>query len=195
MNDDELGEVFRDAMRTRLSEIEPSSKLIERVTQIGEPRLVKASRNLRSVAWRRLWLAIPIPVVGAIVALVLALSASEAPPSFAVVVKPGAVFVTVNNLSGVAGANARLRELAVPAIVVPMTKTCSAHVELTYLGVRNQTVRLTRRPLPARVRVLLAARQISPSKVEMAFGRVTGTPPKCVSSQATGPGLPPRSSR
>jgi hypothetical protein len=125
-----------------------------------------------------------------VAALIFLLAGSEVTPSFAVVAKPGGeVLVTINDLSGVAGANARLRELGVPAVVVPMTTSCPNRVALTYLGVRDQSVRLTRRPLPPSTTILLAARQIGPNKVEMAFGRVTGTPPSCVSANGTGPGL------
>lgn len=187
MNDDELGKVLSDALHALVSDIEPSRKLQERVDRIAESPRPHVSRMSR----RRLFAILPVPVAAVVATLVLVLGGSEVTPSFAVVAKPdGRVLVTINDLSGVAGANARLRQLHLPAVVVPMTTSCPNHVDLTYLGVRTQSVRLTRRPVPANTTILLAARQIGPHKVEMAFGRVKGTPPACVSAKGTGPGLP-----
>lgn len=185
MNDDELGDVLRDALRAHVRHIQPSRNLIDRVEQIGA-----APGPTRLSSRRRLLAAIPIPIAAAIAAVIIALGGSEVTPSFAVIAKPGGeVFVTIHDLSGVAGANAELRRLGVPAVVVPMTTNCRSRVALTYLGVRTQSVRLSPSTVPPHTTILLAARQIASNKVEMAFGSVTGTPPTCVSANGTGPGL------
>ena len=191
MNDDELGRLLRDRLQARLRNIEPSPELRHSVDRIGQSRIDRIRRAVGRMVRRRLLAVVPIPVAAVIAALIFLLGGSTVTPSFAVVTGPGdAVLVTINDLSGVAGANARLRQLHVPAVVVPMTTNCPNRVSLTYLGVRNQSVRLTRRPLSHGTMILLAARQTGPNKVEMAFGRIIGKPPACVSANGSGPGLP-----
>jgi len=191
MNDDELGAVLREALHARVRDIEPSSALLGRVDQISASSTARGPHRRRGRFRRRLLAAMPIPVAVTVAAIIVALSGSEVTPSFAVVAKPsGDVLVTINDLSGVAGANARLQALHVDAVVVPMTADCPHQVDVTYLGVHDQSVRLSPVTLPPDTTIVLAARQIGPNKVEMAFGRVTGTPPACVAAQGTGPGLP-----
>ena len=189
LNDDELGIALSEELRALVIEVEPSQRLVDRVGQIGESRSYTLGLARRRRPRDRMAAAMSIPITVLVAALIFLLGGSEVTPSFAVVEKrDGDVFVTINDLSGVVGANARLRQLGVQAVVVPMTVGCPDQPDLTYLGVDTQAVRLTR-TLPANTRILLAARQLGPNKVEMAFGRVRGTPPSCVSVEGAGSGL------
>jgi hypothetical protein len=191
LNEDELGVALHDALVTLVSTIEPSHTLMKRV--LGEPQPVRATWLAHSL--RRRLIAIPVALVAGLVAAILFLTGSGVTPSFAVTrYSDGSVVITLHDLTGVTGANARLRQLGVRAVVVPITSTCTTKADLTYIGVAEHpgpSTRLIPSEIPAGTTVLLAASQIGANKIEMAIGRVRGTPPSCVAPGTTGPGISP----
>jgi hypothetical protein len=191
LTDDELGLALHDALRALVSTIEPSRTLIERV--LGEPQPVRPAWFARS--GRRRFIAIPTALVAGLVAAIVFLTGSGVTPSFAVTsYSDGSVVITIDDLTGVTGANARLRQLGVRAVVVPITSTCTTKADLTYIGIAEHpepSTRLIPSEIPTGTTVVLAASQIGANKIEMAIGRVTGTPPSCVAPGSAGPGLSP----
>jgi hypothetical protein len=129
-----------------------------------------------------------------IVVAVVALSGSSASPAFAVTSSPnGGVVVTLDDLTGVAGANAKLSQLGVRARVVPMTASCTNHLSVSYMGIAESpapTIKLIPSEIAPTATIVLAAAQTGPNHVEMAIGKVSGPAPSCVSLSGVGPGLP-----
>jgi hypothetical protein len=196
LNDDELGEALRGELQARSRDINPSAELWERLGAIeqGEPSL--SARPARK--WSRraaLTTAAMVAAVFAVVAVV-ALSGSNAPPAFAVTsTSNGGVAVTLDDLTGVAGANARLSHLGVRARVVPMTTSCTNHVSVSYVGIAESPapmIKLIPSEIAPTATIVLAATQTAPNHVEMAIGKVSGPAPSCVSLSGVGPGLPAR---
>jgi hypothetical protein len=191
LTDAELGLALHDALGALVSRIEPSATLIERV--LAEPQPVRAARFARS--GRRRFIAIPTALVAGFVAAIVFLTGSGVTPSFAVTsYSDGSVVITLDDLTGVTGANARLHQLGVRAVVVPITAGCTTKVDLTYIGISEHPqpkTRLIPSEIPVGTTVVLAANQIGANKIEMAIGRVTGTPPSCVAPGSAGPGLSP----
>ena len=191
LTDDELGLALHEALGALVSTIEPSPALIERV--VGKPQPVRARWVARFA--RRRFIAIPTALVAGLVAAIVFLTGSGVTPSFAVTrYSDGSVAITINDLTGVTGANARLRQLGVRAVVVPITSTCTTKADLTYIGIAEHPeprTRLIPSEIPVGTTVVLAASQIGANKIEMAIGRVRGTPPSCVAPGTTGPGISP----
>ncbi len=194
LSDDELGAALGERLREMVRDVIPSADLLARVENVATARGSRSPGALTRRLRARLLIAIPVPVAALIAAAVVILSGSQAAPSYAVTLKPdGSVEVTINEITGVAAANARLHQLGIRTIVVvPMSATCMIHPELSYMGVAKRpapSVHLTPTKLPPDTKIILGAEQIGPNKVEMAFGRVKGRTPVCVSSHGTGPGL------
>jgi hypothetical protein len=198
LNDDELGMALGDAFRMLVSDIEPSRGLLERIdSEIGADVAARQRGGCRTLSRRlrrRLLVAVPVPIA-AVVATVIVLAGTAAAPSYAVIETPTAsVRVSIDDLIGVTKANARLRAAGVDSVVVvPMSATCTTHVDLSRIGTREHPapkIRVVPSPLPANTTVVLGAEQLGPIKIEIAFGRVTGQVPSCLSSKGTGPGLP-----
>jgi hypothetical protein len=191
LTDDELEVALHHALGALVSTIEPSRTLTERV--LGEPQPVRAVWLARSR--RRRFIAVPTALVAGLVAAIVFLTSSGVTPSFAVTrYSDGSVAITIDDLTGVTGANARLRQLGVRAVVVPITSTCTTKADLTYIGIAEHPeprARLIPSEIPVGTTVVLAASQIGANKIEMAIGRVRGTPPSCVAPGTTGPGLSP----
>lgn len=191
LGNDELGLALHDALVALVGNVEPSPGLVERV--LGDPGPGRRERSLRS--GRRWLVAIPVALAGAIATTIVFLAGSGVAPSFAVTSQSnGSVEVTIDDLTGVSGANARLRQLGVRAVVVPISPTCSTRADLTYIGIDEHpepSTRLIPSQIPAGTTVVLAATQTGADKIEMAIGRVTGTPPSCVAPGSVGPGLSP----
>jgi hypothetical protein len=194
LSDDELGAALGERLQEGVRDVSPSGDLLAALEKIADARGSRSPRSLTRRLRGRILIAVPVPVAALIAAAVLILSGSQAAPSYAVTLEPdGSVHVTINQITGVAAANARLRQLSIHTIVVvPMSATCTSHPDLSYMGVAKRPapdVRLIPTRLPPDTTIILAAEQIGPNKVEMAFGRITGGAPPCVSSRGTGPGL------
>ncbi len=189
LSEDELGAELAKRLREFVSDVEPSRELI-----ISVDRKVRAARANKGVELsprlRDRLMAVSVPVDGAVVVAIVALSGSGAAPAFAVTRGSDG---TIREVAGVTGANARLRELDVPVTVVPMSAGCKNHIDLTYMaiGTKHETsIRVLPAEIPPDTTVLLAAEQIPAGRIEMAVGRVTGQAPSCVAPGTTGPGLP-----
>ncbi len=194
LNDDELlGAALAKQLHALVSDIEPSPRLIERIdSEIREPRPTRLMWLPRRL--RRPILVVSVPTMAAIAAAIIVLGGSEASPSFAVARgTDGAVLVTVHDLQGVAGANAKLQELGIDNVaVVPIRADCHTRVDLTYTGIGTQhetTIRVTPSAIPPNTTVLLAAAPLSSGGVELALGRVTGPAPPCVAPGQSGLGI------
>jgi hypothetical protein len=191
LNDDEVDSALREALRDLLHDIEPSDTLVKRVHEIPR-RERKVGRALSRLRQHRILAAVPIPLA-AVLTAILVFGGSDVAPSFAVTTEPdGAVQVTIDDLTGISGANARLRVLGVSAVVVPMRASCTTHIGLSYEGMSEEpapTISVMPAEIPAGSTIVLAAEQIGPNTVEMAFGQVTGAPPSCVAPSNSGPGL------
>lgn len=95
------------------------------------PRLAAMPRRATTLRNARPWLlgGSAIAIIGTAVALALALTATNPAPAYAVTSNPdGTVTVTIHELIGVAGANAQLARLGVPARVVPGCANAAAPV-------------------------------------------------------------------
>jgi hypothetical protein len=191
LTDDELGLALRNALGALVGSIEPSNTLFERV--LGEPQPVRSTRFARSP--HRRFIAIPTALIAGLVAAIVFLTGSGVTPSFAVTSQSdGSVVITIDDLTGVTGANARLSQLGVRAVVVPISAGCTTKVDLTYIGINERPeprARLIPSEIPVGTTVVLAATQLGANQIEMAIGRVTGTPPSCVAPGTAGPGLNP----
>jgi len=192
ITDDELGAMLREALLASVSELEPSDRLWAEVDAYPA-RTVRSRSRSRRVRTRRF---LPVVTVGvaAIFAVVLfALGRATVSPSYAVTVQSdGAVRVTLSELSGISGVNARLRRLGVPVVVVRIIDGCRTHVSMSYFaGAIHPAPRITLMPreIAKGTTVLLGAKSIGPNTVEMAIGRVKGPAPACVAPGDSGPGL------
>jgi hypothetical protein len=187
MNDDELGDALRRSLRDLVADVNPSQMLQDEVSGLGRrPRSkIRRSRGPRAIS---------AALVGAVVAAAVAVITfgQSTAPSFAVTLEPNhSVRVTLYELSGASGANARLKELGVHAVIVPIRSSCTTHVALTYLGISEKpapTIHLIPNEIRAGTTIVLAAKRIGTNHVEMAFGRVSGRPPSCV-KPGSGAGL------
>lgn len=190
IHDDDLGALLRGELRALTSDISPSPALVERIE-----RTTRSTHTIRRWSTRRRLLAgVPVALAAALAAAVLALEGSGPPPAFAVTTDAdGSVQVTIAEMVGITGANARLEQLGVRARVVPMTAQCSTHVAMTYIGIAQHPgnpVTVDATTIPAGTTILLAAREVGDSNLETAVGKVTGRVPTCVSSNGVGPGVP-----
>ena len=195
MDDEDLERALSRRLHALVDDLTPSNELTEAVHGIPGGR----RSRLRHVLSRRVlsrWrvVAIPAPVAAVVAAVLVLLGGSPAVASYVLAVeRDGSVNVTINEVTGVAEANARLRQLGIRTIViVPMSKRCPAHPQMSYMGVAKRPaprIRLVPTHLPPRTTIVLAAEQIGVRKIELAVGRVEGAVPACVSSDGTGPGL------
>jgi antitoxin Phd len=189
MNDDQLGEALRRSLHELVTDLNPSQALQEEVLGMGRrPARDRTQLSHRPRALAATFAAALVAVVVAIVTL----GQSTVTPSFAVTLEPNhSVRVTLYELSGAAGANARLKALGVPAVIVPIRSNCTSRVALSYIGISEKPapmIHLIPSEIPAGTTIVLAAKRIGPNHVEMGLGRVSGTPPACV-KPGTGPGL------
>ena len=194
LNDDELGEALRGELQARSRDIEPSAELWERLGAIEQGDPLPSARLARK--WSRRAVLTTAAMVAAVFAVVtvLTLSGSSASPAFAVTsTSDGGVVVTLDDLTGVAGANAELSQLGVRAKVVPMTASCTNHLSVSYMGIAESPapmIKLIPSEIAPTATIVLAATETAPNHVEMAIGKVSGPAPPCVSLNGVGPGLP-----
>jgi hypothetical protein len=196
LSDEELGVALSEALHGLVGDVEPSAALLERVftnPHAPAPKSRSAtSRRLRRGAFA----SVPVGIAAAIATAVIVLGGSSVTASFAVTSgSDGSITITIDDLTGVGGANARLRELGVPVVVVAVSATCTTHLDLSYIGTSEQpepSIRLIPSEIPAGSTVVLAASQNRANNVEMEIGSVTGSPPSCVSpaSAEVGSGPP-----
>jgi len=189
MSDDELGEALRRALNEIVGDVKPSQALQDEVLGLGQRRPREKGRLTRRP--RALAATLAAALVAVAVALIT-LGQSTVTPSFAVTVEANrSVRVTLYELSGARGANARLKALGVRAVIVPIRSSCPSRVALSYIGISERPAPMIEL-IPSEIRVgttvILAAKRVGVNHVEMGVGRVTGSPPSCVRPGA-GPGL------
>ena len=141
-----------------------------------------------------------LALAGAAVAAALALTAGTAAPAFAVTSNQnGTVTVTINQIAGVAGANAQLAALGVRARAVPIVQGCAAGPLITQKVLGGATIGSGGSSLPTSITIdpgeipagdtlVLAAKQSvngAVNGVQMFEAIVQGAAPACV-AQATG---------
>jgi hypothetical protein len=189
MSDDELGDALRRSLHELVTDVRPSPALQDKVLRLGR----RPSRNRITLSRRPRALAAAFTAVLVVTAVaMITLGRSTVTPSFAVTLEPDqSVRVTLYEISGAPGANARLEALGVHAVIVPIRAGCSSHVALSYIGISERPAPMIHL-IPSEIRrgttIVLAAKRIGPNHVEMAFGRVFGKPPSCV-KPGSGPGL------
>jgi hypothetical protein len=167
--------LWRELMREHRAELE----------RIDRPA---ASRRRRALP-RRLLAGTSIGLAGAGTAIALAIGAASTTPAFAVTKNPdGTVSVTINKLTGVAGANQRLAQMNVRAVAVPVVAGCegapppAAMRALLYrvhaAAVQGGTVKIDPKQIPAGKSLVLAA---GPGRVNIAQLRrgKSWTAPSC----------------
>lgn len=202
MSDEQLEAALRRAFQDAVSDIEPSHELRRRVDEMGANRRLSRAdgwRPLRLSAWSRLRRRIIAGTVGGLAAagaaVAVLVSLTTAPPAFAVVVRPnGSIQITLYDLEQMGNLNARLRQLRLPVVVVPMTASCTVQVALTYIGTTMhpapQAV-LQQTPAPSGWTDFMAAKQVGPNLVQTAVGQIKGPAPSCVPIGRYGPGVRP----
>lgn len=195
MTDEEkLGAAFADALRTLVSDVEPTDRLKAWVATELRSRPPETTRPKRS---RRRWaLAILTPTSAAVAAAIALIVGTQAAPSFAVVRTPGgSVHITLNDIQGVSGANAKLRHLGVSTIaVVPVKAGCKSHLQLMFTGIGPHqgaaSISIDPKQIPAQMIDVLAAKQLSSGDIALGIGRVRGAAPSCVAPAKSGVGIP-----
>jgi hypothetical protein len=194
LDDDELGALLRDEFQGLVSEVRPSPELLAKLPGETEAEVKRRSPHGWRVRHPRLW-GMAVATAAAVTGVVVFTGGSSPAPAFAVTSGvDGSVTLTLSDLSGISGANARLAQLGVHARIVPMTTTCPDQVDVSYVGIDEHpapTIHLVPSEIAPGTTILLAAKETGPNSVTMAIGRVTGLPPACVSSAGTGPGLAP----
>jgi hypothetical protein len=150
-----------------------------------------AARARRTVP-RPVWLAAgTVGMAGAITAGVVVLGGGT--PAYAVTQNTnGTVTVSINELSGVAGANDKLHTMGEPVVVVPVRPGCVSIASLPHVTGAHQDTRasvdMTKggsitvdvRGVPAGATALVAT-STSPRGIALALALVTGPIPSCVS--------------
>jgi hypothetical protein len=130
--------------------------------QISRP----AAAGRRLALPRRLIAGTSVGLAGAGTAIALAIGAANSTPAFAVTKhRDGTISVTINKLSGVAGANQRLQQLRVRAVAVPVVAGCEgapppmvhAIMLARAAAVNGGTVRIDPKQIPAGKSLVLAA--------------------------------------
>lgn len=193
LSDEDLRAGIRDALQELAEGIEPSPRLTRYVSGLGRDSVRRMQRLRGRRGSRRRWLAISAPAVAAVVTVAVLFGGATTAPSFAVTKGPnGSILVTLRDLTGVSGANQRLREYGAPIRVVPIEAGCKTHVDLTYLNVtrRPATIRLTLDTIQPGYTAVIAAKMTGPKTAEEAIGRVTGAVPSCVAPEPKGYKLP-----
>lgn len=128
-----------------------------------------------------------LATAGATTVAVLALSASSAPPAFAVTDNSdGSVTVTLRDISALSGLNAEFARRGIDAAAVPLTSTCPIHHFPHYMpaGTNPDTYTITVVPsqIPAGYTAVVAATQTADGKVELLQGAVHSPAPACFNS-------------
>jgi len=160
---------------------------------------------------RRLRLAgASLGLAGVATAAALALTAGTAAPAFAVTSNPnGTVTVTINDIAGIAGANAELAALRVRARAVPIVQGCAAallpipkvlpdgspppSIDSTPQSGLPQSITFEPTEIPEGDTLVLAAKQSakgSANGVQMLDAIVQGSAPACVAPATGGKQLP-----
>jgi hypothetical protein len=141
---------------------------------------------------------VPRPVwvtAGAVGVLALGIGlAGTGTPAYAVTHgADGTITVSVWKISGVAGANAELRKLGVPAVAVPMRADCTAslspdvHARMVFTGSRTRgsdstsdTVTFAPSGIPAGDTLILAAKEWPDGVVSLRTDITRGPAPACL---------------
>ncbi len=189
---DRLGTALSEQLHARCSRVEPTPAFEARLE-----RELATARAERATSHRRRWaLSAVLPVAAAGAAAILLFVASGSSPAFAVTRgTDGTLTITLNDITGVSGANAKLRDLGVNNVVVaPITAGCTTQIAISYIGTgsaADSPVTLTPGEIPAGTTVVLAAQQTSQGQIEEAIGKVSGSAPTCVEpAPAGGNGAP-----
>jgi hypothetical protein len=167
--------LWRELMREHRAELE----------RIDRP----AAARRRPALPRRLLAGTSVGLAGAGTAIALAIGAASSTPAFAVTKNPdGTVSVTINKLTGVAGANQRLAQMNVRAVAVPVVAGCegapppAAMRALLYkvhaAAAAGGTVKIDPKQIPAGKSLVLAA---GPGRVNIAqlYRGKARTAPSC----------------
>jgi len=189
---DRLGTALSEKLHARCGHVEPTPAFEARLE-----RELATARAERAASHRRRWaLGAVLPSVAAGAAAILLFVASDSSPAFAVTRgTDGIVTITLNDITGVSGANTKLRDLGVNnVVVVPITADCTTQIAMSYIGTgsaADSPVTLTPGGMPAGTTVVLAADQTSQGQIEEAVGKVSGSAPTCVEpAPAGGNGAP-----
>jgi hypothetical protein len=184
---EQLGTALSEKLNEKLSDIEPTPEFRARLE-----REFAAVRAKRATSRKRRWaLSAPLPITAAGAAAILLFAASEPAPAFAVSRgTDGTVMITLNEITGVSGANSKLRSLDVNnVVVVPITAGCTTQIAMSYLGTgsaADSAVTVTPGAIPTGTTVVLAAEQTAQGQIEEAIGRVSGPAPTCVAPAPAG---------
>jgi hypothetical protein len=177
------------------------------ITQMPAPRRLPRVPAIRFTARPRLLAGGATAVVGAAIAAVLAISAAtSAPPAFAVTNNPdGSVTITLNEITGVSGLNAKLASMGVAVRAVPVVSGCKAPAQVvgpdgnlqpaTTLAVSRlpnnprtgrqstlQTITVAPPQTPGQTRILAA----SNAGIDLLGQTVQGQVPSCVAPGGSG---------
>lgn len=159
-----------------------------RVLPIVEPQ---RTARLPLLAPRPRQLAAALAAIAAVAAAVttVTLTSSSSSAAYAVTEHPdGTVTVTIDELTGVSGANAQLAKVSPNVVVVPILAGCPATgvavpIPLSLAGVlahiEGQGVRVQPRVLPAGDTLVLAARQLG-AAVGLSYRLYQGSAPACL---------------
>lgn len=179
---DQLGTVLSERLHARLSHVEPTPAFQARLD-----REFATARVKRAASRKRRWaLSASLPITSGAAAAIVLFAASEPAPAFAVSHGTnGTVTITLHDITGVSGANAKLRNFGVNnVVVVPISAHCTTQIAMSYIGTgspADSPVTLTPGEIPTGTTVVLAAEQTSHGQIEEALGKVSGPAPTCVS--------------
>jgi hypothetical protein len=183
LSDKQLAEALRRELQSLAADAVPSPELMDRL-------MPRPSRGRR-----QLWWAVPAAALaGLLLVAVFATSGVQPSPAFAFTIPSGkSVRVTLQQITAIRPANARLRRLG-RVRAIAMTDSCkTATAGLNYAEVEERPtprISLVRPPSNSSSTLIVAAKRVGVNRIVLAIGTVTGMLPSCVSSHGSGPGLP-----
>ena len=141
---------------------------------------------------RRVWVTAGTLVAAGVITLGIGLASTGAPAYAVSRGTDGMITVSIWKISGVAGANAELRKLGVPAVAVPMREDCTASLSrdpdahMIGSAIRNPgddrygSVRFSASDIPAGDTLVLAAQQRPDGIVTLTDAFTRGHAPACL---------------
>jgi hypothetical protein len=143
--------------------------------------------------WVRLARAPRVALAGAggLVVVIVALafvSISAAPPAYALTSQGNGTYtITINSLSsGIASLNAKLRQLGINTVAVPVSTSCTAPSDGVSLvggwpaSTTNESVTLDQADIPAGAQGVVAAYQSSAGGIDLTLATTSGAVPTCL---------------
>ena len=157
----------------------------------------------------RLALSGGIASLATVLCLVVMFATAATPPAYALTHHANGTYtITINDIaSGVPGLNARLKQVGIDAVAVPVTRTCTAAPASLTGRVRTQlapaltkggsggVINLDRADIPTGTEGVIAAYESPSGQVDLTFSTTTGRVPSCLNTNDVTPASPASNGR